>query len=217
MKYKHIIWDWNGTLVNDLTLCVDLLNVSLEKRGLPLISENLYKQKFLFPIKKFYETVGFDFSKENFESTNEEFHSGYEANFKKLALQPYAVKTISSFKDLGITQSILSATTQRKLNTQVNFFEISRFFDNVVGISNTPSGYGKEFEGQELLRSVNISLKDTIIIGDSMLDFNVSKALGIDCALVSNGHNNIERLQATGSMTFSDIQSFADWILDKTK
>ena len=97
MKYKHIIWDWNGTLVNDLTLCVDLLNVSLEKRGLPLISENIYKQKFLFPIKKFYETVGFDFSKENFESTNEEFHSGYEANFKKLALQPYAVKTISSF------------------------------------------------------------------------------------------------------------------------
>ena len=42
MKYKHIIWDWNGTLVNDLTLCVDLLNVSLEKRGLPLISEDNY-------------------------------------------------------------------------------------------------------------------------------------------------------------------------------
>ena len=134
-----------------------------------------------------------------------------------MALQPYAVETISSFKNLGITQSILSATTQRKLNAQVNFFEISRFFDNVVGISNTPSGYGKEFEGKELLRSVNISLKDTIIIGDSMLDFNVSKALGIDCALVSNGHNNIERLQATGSMTFANIQSFADWILEKTR
>ena len=83
MKYKHIIWDWNGTLVNDLTLCVDLLNVSLKKRGLPLISENIYKQKFLFPIKKFYETVGFDFPKENFESTNKKFHSGFETNFKK--------------------------------------------------------------------------------------------------------------------------------------
>ena len=63
MKYKHIIWDWNGTLVNDLTLCVDLLNFSLKKRGLPLISENIYKQKFLFPIKNFYETVDLDFSK----------------------------------------------------------------------------------------------------------------------------------------------------------
>ncbi|MFL2511136.1 MAG: HAD family hydrolase [Candidatus Neomarinimicrobiota bacterium] len=217
MKYKHIIWDWNGTLLNDLTLCVDMLNISLKNRGLPSISEDKYKKKFLFPIKTFYESIGFDFSNEDFKIANEEFHVGFESNFKKLALQPYAIETISSFKKLGITQSILSATIQRKLDNQVEFFGISHLIDNIVGISNTPSGYGKEFEGKELIGSVNISLKDTIIIGDSMLDFNVSKALGIDCALVSNGHNNIERLQATGSMTFSDIQSFADWILDKTK
>ena len=61
------------------------------------------------------------------------------------------------------------------------------------------------------------TLKNTITEKFISDFFNVSKALGIDCALVSNGHNNIERLQATGSMTFSDIQSFADWILDKTK
>ena len=47
-----------------------------------------------------------------------------------------------------------------------------------------------------------------------MLDFTVSKALNIDCALLSNGHNNLERLQATGSKTFANIQSFSDWILD---
>ena len=66
MKYKHIIWDWNGTLLNDLTLCVDLLNVSLEKRKLPEMTEEKYRKKFLFPIKTFYESIGFDFSKEDF-------------------------------------------------------------------------------------------------------------------------------------------------------
>ena len=217
MKYKHIIWDWNGTLVNDLALCVNMLNVSLKKRGLQSISENRYKQEFLFPIKKFYETIGFDFSKEDFEITNEEFHAGYEANFKKLALQPYAIDALSCFKKLGTSQSILSATVQHKLDDQVDFFGISHFFDNVVGICNTPSGYGKAFEGNQLIKKVNIPLDETIIIGDSMLDFNVSKALNIDCALVSNGHNHFERLKATGSYTFSNIKLFSEWVLKKTK
>ena len=147
-KYKHIIWDWNGTLLNDLTLCVELLNISLEKRKLPLMNEDKYRKKFLFPIKTFYESIGFDFSEEDFEITNDEFHDGFEKNFKKLALQPYAVDTISHFKKLGITQSILSATVQKRLEQQVDFFGISHLLDYVVGISNTPSGYGKEFEGK---------------------------------------------------------------------
>ena len=95
----------------------------------------------------------------------------------------------------------------------MDFFGIKSLFNNVVGISNTPSGYGKEFEGKELLSNTDIPLKQTIIVGDSMLDFTVSKALNIDCALLSNGHNNFERLKATGSKTFADIQSFSDWIL----
>ena len=107
MKYKHIIWDWNGTFLNDLTLCVDLLNVSLEKRKLPEMTEKKYRKKFLFPIKTFYESIGFDFSEEDFTIANDEFHQGFEQNFKKLALQPFAQDTIARFQKLGVTQSIL--------------------------------------------------------------------------------------------------------------
>lgn len=213
MKYKHIIWDWNGTLLNDLTLCVELLNMSLEKRKLPEMTEEKYRKEFLFPIKTFYESIGFDFSKEDFTIANDEFHQGFEENFKKLALQPYAKDTIARFQKMGVTQSILSATVQSRLEQQVDFFGIKSLLNNVVGISNTPSGYGKEFEGKELLSNTDIPLKQTIIVGDSMLDFTVSIALNIDCALLSNGHNNFERLKATGSKTFADIQSFSDWIL----
>ncbi len=181
------------------------------------MNEDKYRKKFLFPIKTFYESIGFDFSEEDFEITNDEFHEGFEKNFKKLALQPYAVNTISHFKELGITQSILSATVQKRLEQQVNFFGIDHLLDYVVGISNTPSGYGKEFEGKELLKKTDIPLNETIIVGDSMLDFSVAKALEIDCALLSNGHNNTERLKATGSKTFFNIQSFSNWILDPLK
>ena len=46
MKYKHIIWDWNGTLLNDLSLCVTILNQSLSKRNIPAITIQAYKEKF---------------------------------------------------------------------------------------------------------------------------------------------------------------------------
>ena len=57
--------------------------MSLEKRKLPLMNEDKYREKFLFPIKTFYESIGFDFSKEDFTITNDEFHDGFEKNFKK--------------------------------------------------------------------------------------------------------------------------------------
>ena len=199
-------------MLNDTALCVEMLNNSLDKRGLKKISVDDYRRKFLFPIKTFYESVGFDFSNEAFEITNKEFHDGFEKNFKKLALQPHALSTIKNLKDTGVTQSILSATVQEKLDKQVEFFGLNIYLDNIVGLSNTPSGFGKEFEGKELLSTVNISKKETIIIGDSMLDFSVSNALGIDCGLVYNGHNSMERLAATGSKTFRNIKSLCEWI-----
>ena len=62
MKYKHILWDWNGTLLDDMWLCVESLNRILKKRERPPLDEKTYKETFSFPVKKYYETLGFDFS-----------------------------------------------------------------------------------------------------------------------------------------------------------
>ena len=96
----------------------------LRKKKAPEMTEEKYRKKFLFPIKTFYESIGFDFSKEDFTIANDEFHLGFEQNFKKLALQPYAQDTIARFQKLGVTQSILSATVQSRLEEQVDFLAL---------------------------------------------------------------------------------------------
>ena len=214
MQYKHIIWDWNGTLLNDLSLCVTILNQSLNKRNIPAITIQAYKEKFLFPIKTFYESIGFDFDKEPFENTNIEFHAGFEKQFKTLALQPFAKETIIQFNKNDITQSVLSATLQDKLVEQIGFFNLDQYIQNIAGLRNTPSGYGKEYEGEELLMSVDIPKSETMIVGDSLLDFKVSQHLGIDCVLVHNGHNDINRLHNTGTNTFSNIKDLYNWVIN---
>jgi phosphoglycolate phosphatase len=212
MKYKHIIWDWNGTLLNDTSLCTQILNESLRKRDIPEITVQQYKQKFLFPIKTFYESIGFDFDKEPFENSNNEFNAGFVDQFKSLALQPFAKDTIIKFSEKKITQTILSASRQDRLKEQVNFFDITQYLQHVVGTNNLYA-HGKEYEGEKLLLTLDIPAEETIIIGDTLLDSSVAKYLKIDCALVSNGHNDIKRLKETGAFTFSDIKEFYNWII----
>lgn len=46
---KHIIWDWNGTLFDDVDICVDNINWLLKKYNLPEITKEKYREIFTFP------------------------------------------------------------------------------------------------------------------------------------------------------------------------
>ena len=72
-KIKYIIWDWNGTLVDDAWLFVELMNEELIQRNLPQINVEKYREQFTFPVKKYYENLGFDFEKEDFKTVGLHF------------------------------------------------------------------------------------------------------------------------------------------------
>ena len=61
-----IIWDWNGTLVDDAPVFINIMNFFLSQRNLPLITLEDYRRSFVFPVKNYYKNLGFDFSKESF-------------------------------------------------------------------------------------------------------------------------------------------------------
>ena len=80
--YRHIIWDWNGTLFDDTTLCVTIINTMLRQRALPTISLDHYQAVFTFPVRDYYLRVGFDLSQgsqESFEALSREFVTTYES------------------------------------------------------------------------------------------------------------------------------------------
>ena len=79
--YKHIIWDWNGTLLDDTWLCVEVLNGLLAKRNREPISKTTYRQNFGFPVIDFYNYLGFDTEIDSFEKISREFIDNYEARW----------------------------------------------------------------------------------------------------------------------------------------
>ena len=110
MKYKHIIWDWNGTLLDDTWLCVEGINKSLEKRSLQTISKEIYRKVFSFPVEDYYERLGFDFKKEPFEIAGDEFVAYYAKCFHKVKLHKQVSSALGALEIAGFSQSTVSYT-----------------------------------------------------------------------------------------------------------
>ena len=72
-KYEYIVWDWNGTILNDVNICVDVINALLKRRRMKEISINEYKNSFCFPVINYYKKLGFNFKKESFDSIAVEY------------------------------------------------------------------------------------------------------------------------------------------------
>ena len=97
MKYQHIVWDWNGTLLDDLWLCIESINFILESRGMSRVDKESYKSIFTFPVIKYYEHLGFDFSKEKFPISG--FLNYYRNYFKKCNLHQHVHEVLKKNRD----------------------------------------------------------------------------------------------------------------------
>ena len=191
---ETILWDWNGTLLDDVEICVLAMNKMLSDRNKSLITSDFYYQNFTFPVILYYEKMGWDFTKENFENTSIEFMANYEALFNSSPLHQNTFETLEFFKTRGYGQIVLSALEQSRLKESLTFHGLDHFFDASYGIENILGG-GKIHVAKKMLELQNLIPENTCMIGDTEHDFEVAQAIGAQCILVAHGHHKIERLQ----------------------
>jgi phosphoglycolate phosphatase len=202
--YRHVIWDWNGTLLDDLDLCIDIMNGLLRRRGLPLMDRARYHAVFDFPVRAFYECLGFDFRRDSFEELSAEFISGYEARREETRLHPGARKILTALQLAGVTQSILSAYRADTLREIVDHFGLTPCFMRLIGLDNIYA-HSKTELGRAWVAELGLPGKDILMIGDSLHDGEVAEALGVDCVLVAAGHHPAERLRQRGGRVLSGL------------
>jgi phosphoglycolate phosphatase len=192
-KYSSVIWDWNGTLLDDAWLCVDVMNGMLLQRGLPSITLDIYRNIFDFPVRDYYRKLGFNFDNEPFETVGMEFMVLYNQRQKECTLHPEVLFVLDEISRLGLSQSILSAREENELKQETVELDVSRFFVKVYGLDDHYA-HGKTDVGKRLLNDLGVPKEKIIFIGDTRHDSEVADELGIDCILVPNGHQSYERL-----------------------
>jgi len=206
-KYKHIIWDWNGTILDDVDLCVDVGNNLFRKKNIPLISVDEYKSIFTIPVKDYYIAVGFDFSKESFEIVGKEWMDEYEERKYEASLHADLINAMEKIQEIGIRQSVLSAYKQDKLNEMVNKFDLAKYLDHIVGLDNIYAA-SKLHLGKKLMQILGNGHGETLMIGDTVHDFEVAEEIGADCILIAGGHQTRKILSETGGVVYNSLEDF---------
>ncbi len=204
ISFKHIIWDWNGTIVDDAHLCIQSLNVLLAKRDLEPIDLKRYSQEFRFPVQDFYIDLGFDFSQESYNDVAQEFIDYYHKYRFDCLLRKDVVRLLNIFKSLNITQSILSAYRQDFLNQAVQFFNLHKFFNKIDGLDNNHA-CSKLDVGLKHIQSINIKPQNILYIGDTNHDVEVANKMGVQCILVESNHQSFARMKDSSAMVFANI------------
>ena len=213
MKYKYIIWDWNGTILDDLQVNFEVENTLLSRRGRKLIKDiEEYQEKFQFPIIKFYESLDFDLENEKFEEIAREYVLEFDERFYELEIFPDAENVIREFKYKGIEQIILSQTEQRWLEKQVRVHDIDYLFTELLGARDI---YVKGKVGIALgwITQNDIDTSQVLMVGDTLHDYEVAETIGCDCILIARGHQSKERLSETGAVVLESIEELRRMVI----
>ena len=204
-KYKHVIWDWNGTIFNDVKIGVDIINILLKERELEELTIDRYREVFTIPVKNYYADLGFDFSKEPFEVVGKYWMDEYERRKLECGLFDGVIDLMDKIESLKIGQSILSAYSQHTLEEMVDHFGLRKYFTHIVGLDNIYAA-SKMHLGIELMNRLGNGKGETLVIGDTVHDFDVAMEMGADCVLVASGHQSKNKLLEATSNVVESIQ-----------
>ena len=208
--YDTILWDWNGTLLDDLALNLKVENRLLERRGLQQMgSKEVYLDYFGFPIIRFYERLGFDFSKEKYTDVADEYIEVLRELSEEATLFADAQPVLEALRKEGLRQIIISAAEETLLHAQVKAFGIADYFDAVLGSSDN-LGQSKVETALGFLRGHGLDPARALFIGDTTHDHETAEALGCDCVFVSRGHNSRARLLATGCPVYASLSELCE-------
>lgn len=195
--FDHVIWDWNGTLLDDAWLCVDVMNKMLCQRGLPGLTQEKYEASFDFPVLDFYCRLGFDFEREAFEKVGIEFVDAYEQRKSECRLRSGAAAALARINLAGVGQSVLSACRHERLLESIEQLGLAKCFNGVFGHVDDYAA-GKVDKGRQLARTLGCAMERVMLVGDTVHDFEVACAMGASCRLLTCGHNSRQRLEACG-------------------
>ena len=194
---KHIIWDFNGTLLYDAQLSVDCDNYVFAVLGLPHITIDDYRAHMTMPVRNFYTSLGVDLAVYPYETISRLWLDRFNELAVSTGLTPGIMNVVRALHAAGHTQSILSASFEPSLREQCDHLGLTPYMTAVNGLSDE-SATPKTEIGRRQMQALGIAPENAVLVGDMITDSELADALGTACVLVEWGHNSCERLEPTG-------------------
>ncbi len=212
MKYKNILWDWNGTILNDTPVAFEATNILLERYNYPTITLEFYRDNMDTPIVNFYSKI-FNLNKHDMQMLDDEWGVLYHQLSDKIELHADVAKMLSTFADNNLNQIILSAFKTNEITKYARKFSIKHYFDDILGTQNIVME-SKTVRGRRYMQEHGFSPEHTLYIGDTLHDYDTALDLGVDCILFSGGQQSPKLLKQCGVPVYNNFVDIANLLTE---
>ncbi len=201
---QHIVWDWNGTLLDDLSVVVAAVNDTLATVGRGPITIEEYGAHYTRPVLRFYERLlGRPVGEPEWLTFDRAFHESYRRRVVAAMLADDAMDALRLAQQTGISQSLLSMYWHDELVPQVDRFRLGKFLIRVDGLRGTPGDRKQEYLEQHIEAVIGdlsrqIDPAEILVVGDALDDADAASALGFNCVLYNSGSHPTEQLNTAG-------------------
>lgn len=198
MDRKHLVWDWNGTLLDDLPIVVEAVSRSIAMFGFAPITADDYRDHYTRPVRHFYDNLfGRVVADEEWLRLNATFHDVYFDLAGDAPLVPDAREALDLLDAAGWGQSLLSMSPQDWLTTIVDRLGLTERMALVDGLSEVTGGLkAPHMEGH--LRLLGIDGGSVVVVGDTPDDVAAARHVGARAVLFHGGSHHMEVLEAEG-------------------
>ncbi|WP_066943434.1 HAD family hydrolase [Streptomyces lushanensis] len=198
----HLVWDWNGTILDDIDAVIGATNAAFADIGLEPITLDRYRELYCVPIPRFYERLmGRLPSDEEWAVMDGAFHRHYTQRRAACALTEGVEELLAQWRLAGRSQSLLSMYGHEELVPTVRGYGIESHFLRVDGRTG-PSGGSKALHMERHLTALAsvgaISAEHTVVIGDAADDAVAAAHVGARAVLYTGGTNSRAGLEAMG-------------------
>lgn len=191
----HVIWDWNGTLLDDLEVVIEAANVGLAEFGVGPINEDVYRDHFTRPVRSFYDSLfNRPVTDDEWLRLNRVFHVEYMARADSADLTSDAVEAMDAVgSDPGL-QSLLSMSPQDWLESIVARKGVLDRFAMISGLSGETGGL-KALHMEDHIDALGLDPARTVVIGDTPDDATAARHAGAKVVLYDGGSHHLPVLQ----------------------
>ncbi len=215
MSRTHVIWDWNGTLFDDLGIVVASVNAAISEAGAAPITVDRYRSSFKRPVSMFYEELlARPVSDAEWERLDSAFHDHYAQLVPRAALAVEAFEALESVERAGGTQSLLSMYLHEALVELVTGMGVDKHMTLVDGLQDGLRGGEKREHLEEHLRVLSVDAAKAVVIGDSLDDVAAADAVGVRAVLYDSGSVTRERLESSGAPIATTLLEAVELALD---
>lgn len=195
----HVVWDWNGTLLDDIHTVIEATNASFAEIGLGAITLERYRELYCVPVPRFYERLmGRMPTDEEWAAMDAVFHKHYWRLAEACLLTAGAAELLAARRTAGRTQSLLSLAPHDQLIPIVRRHGIEEHFVRVDGRVGASHAGKTEHMVRHLAAMENVPPERIVVVGDAADDALAAAHVGAKAVLYTGGSHSRASLQRAG-------------------